>query len=220
MRCWWRSRFASSRPTFSLTVMRLSFGHQLGHSLVRIGGEAHVAIGDNAGKFSRAAAIAAGLDHRDTGDLIVGHELERVGEAGFGVDGHGVHHHAQFEFLHLRDLRRLRLRIEIAVDHADAAGLCHGDGKPRLGHGVHGRGDDRDMQRDGAGNAGGDVGLIRQHARSRRLDQDVVEGERNAAVGKLLPVIRGLPFGHRPTSSTRAAASSVRCNRPPVGGLL
>ncbi len=44
----------------------LLLGHQLVHRLVRIGGEAHVAIGENADESPFAAAIAAGLDHRDT----------------------------------------------------------------------------------------------------------------------------------------------------------
>jgi hypothetical protein len=36
--------------------------------------------------------------------------------------------------------------VEIAVDDADAAGLRHGDGEPRLGHGVHRRRQDRDVE--------------------------------------------------------------------------
>ena len=176
----------------------LVLGHQLGHALVRIGGEAHVAIGEDADQPARASAVQAGLDHGDAGDLIIGHQLERIGEAGIRVNGHRVHHHAGLELLHLRDLGGLRLGLEIAVDDADAAGLRHGDGKLRLGDGVHGRGHDRDMQGNRAGHARGDVDLVRQHVGGGRPDQDVVEGEPNLALGKLL-VIRGLPVGHRPT---------------------
>ena len=78
---------------------------------------------------------------------MVGHQLERVGEGRVGMDGDRVHHHAGFEFLHLRHLGGLRLGIEIAVDHADAAGLRHGDGELRLGDRVHGRGQDREYAR-------------------------------------------------------------------------
>ena len=104
-------------------------GHQLGHTLVRVGGEAHVAIGEDADQPAFAGAVDAGLDHRNARDLIVGHQLERVGEGPLGVDGHRVHHHARLELLHLRDLGGLELGLEIAVDHADAAGLRHGDGE-------------------------------------------------------------------------------------------
>ncbi len=188
-------------------------GHQLRHPLVRIGGEAHVAIGEDADEPALAPAVAAGLDHGDAGDLMVGHQLQRVGEAGLGMDGHRVHHHARLELLHLGDLGGLHLGIEIAVDHADAARLRHGNGELGLGDRVHGRGDDRDMQRDRAGEARGNIGLVRQHIGGRGPDQDVVEGERNGAVGKLLLVIRGLPFGHRPTSRSRAALSVCAATR-------
>ena len=70
------------------------------------------------------------------------------------MDGDRVHHHAGFELLHLRHLGGLRFGVEVAVDHADAAGLRHGDGEPRLGHRIHGGGQDRDMQADRAGHAG------------------------------------------------------------------
>ena len=69
------------------------------------------------------------------------------------MDGDGVDHHAGFELLDLRHLGGLRLGIEIAVDHADAACLRHGDGKLRLGDRVHGRRQDGDMHANGAGDA-------------------------------------------------------------------
>jgi len=40
----------------------------------------------------------------------------------------------------------LHVRIEIAVDNPDAAGLGHGDRHGGFGHGVHCRGDDGDIQ--------------------------------------------------------------------------
>ena len=66
------------------------------------------------------------------------------------------------------------------MDDADAAGLRHGDGEPRLGDRVHGRRNDGQVEADRAGQPGRDVGLRRQHLRVARLQQHVVEGERFA----------------------------------------
>ena len=154
-------------------------GHQLGHLLARVGGKAHVAVGENADQLA-GPAVAAALDHRNAGNAVVLHQLERVGERGRGIDGDRVHHHAGFELLDLADLRGLLVRLEIAVDDAEAAGLRHGDRHLGLGHGVHGRGDDRDIERDFASDPGADIGVGRQQLGQSRLEQDVVEGERFA----------------------------------------
>ena len=68
--------------------------------------------------------------------------------------------------------------VEVAVDDADAAGLGHGDGQLALGHRVHGRGDQRQIEGDRAGDARADVGLARHHLGAAGLEQHVVEGER------------------------------------------
>jgi hypothetical protein len=83
------------------------------------------------------------LDHRDAGDAVLLHQRERVGERRVGADGDRVDHHAGFELLDLPHLLGLLVRLEVAVDDADAAGLRHGDGQPRLGDGVHGGRDGR-----------------------------------------------------------------------------
>src|SRR3712207_8476276 len=44
----------------------------------------------------------------------------------------------------------LRLRLQVAVDHAEAPVLRHGDGHAGLGHRIHGGGDDRQVEADGA----------------------------------------------------------------------
>src|SRR3546814_8440023 len=78
------------------------------------------------------------------------------------------------------DLRvALLVDRQIAVEHADPAKLRHHDRHIRLGDGIHRRGQDRDVERDLAAEAGAGIGLARQHARFRRLQQNVVEGERS-----------------------------------------
>ena len=58
----------------------------------------------------------------------------------------GFDDHAALIALDLAHLRGLIGGRQISVNDADAAGLRHGDGEPRLGHRVHRRGDDRQMQ--------------------------------------------------------------------------
>src|SRR3546814_19554116 len=69
-------------------------------------------------------------------------------------DGERVDDHALLELLDRPDLARLLLDAEVLVDHADTAGLGHGDRQPALGDGVHRRRDQRYAELDGAGDLG------------------------------------------------------------------
>ena len=129
-------------------------GHQLGHRLPRVGGKAHVAVGEDA---HQAARRAGALDHRDPGDPVLLHQRQRIGQRRLRMDGQGIHDHPGFELLDPAHQPGLQLRVEIAVDDPDAAGLGHGDRHGGLGHGVHRRGDDGDVQEDVAGDSGADV---------------------------------------------------------------
>ncbi len=152
-------------------------GHQLGDGLALVGREADVAIGEHADELAVAGAVAGTLDDGDAGDLVGAHQVERVGERGGRVDGHWIDDHARLEFLHHGHLLGLLGGLEISVDDADAAGLGDRDGELALGHRVHGRGENRDVDRDLLGDAGGDVGLSRQHLGAAGDQQHVVEGE-------------------------------------------
>ena len=81
----------------------------------------------------------------------------------------------EFELLDLPHLGGLAVDVEIAVDDADAAGLRHGDRHARLGDGIHRGGDDRNVERDGAGDAGADIGLGGQDVRKAGFQKHVVE---------------------------------------------
>ena len=153
-------------------------GHQFGDRLRRIGGEADVAVGEDAEEPARRGTVG---DHRDAGYAVAAHELERVGERRLRTDGDRVHDHARFELLHLADGFRLLVGREVAVDDADAAGLRHGDGEPGFGDGIHGRRDDRQVERDRAGEPGADIGVGREHRGVAGREQHVVEGEGLAA---------------------------------------
>ena len=108
------------------------------------------------------------------------HQPLRVVERLVGMDGDRVHHHAGLEFLDPADFVRLVLDLEIAVDDADAAGLGHGDGEPAFGHRIHRRREQRNAERDLAGQARLGIGFVGEDRRGRRHQQDVVESERLA----------------------------------------
>ena len=87
----------------------LVLGHQLGDRLARVGGEAHVAVGEDADQLAVAAAVAGGLDHGNARNLVAGHELQSIGQRCRWVDGDRIDHHAGLELLHLSHLVGLPL---------------------------------------------------------------------------------------------------------------
>ena len=177
MRCWCRSRLASSWPTPSRTVTSRSL----------VISSATFWRGSAAKRTSRLVRMPTSLPAwplpppSTTGmpEMLCSFiSAERVGERGLRVDGDRVDHHAGLELLDLAHLGGLLVRLEVAVNDADAAGLRHGDRHLGLGHRVHGGGDHRQVERDPAGDAGADVDLGGQHVRQAGLEQHVVEGER------------------------------------------
>ena len=167
---------------------QLLLGHQLGDRLPRIGGEAHVAVGEDADQLAGPPLPPPSTTGMPEMRFSL-HQVERVGQRRVGLDGDRVDHHAGLELLDLPHLRGLLLRLEIAVDDADAAGLRHGDRHRGLGDGVHGRGDDRDVEGDRAGEPRADIDVGRQHFGQAGLEQHVVEGERFARASVVFTAI-------------------------------
>jgi hypothetical protein len=95
-----------------------------------------------------------------------------------GRDDHRVAQHARFIALDLGHLRRLLLRREVFVHDADAALLRDGDRQTRFGHGVHGGGDERQVQPDVARKLGREGCVFGQNLRVGWHQQYVVERER------------------------------------------
>jgi len=154
------------------------FRHQLGDGLVRVVGEAHIAVGQDAAEPAGLIGIGAALDDGNAGNLVVGHQAQRVGQGLVGMDRHRVHDHPGLELLDLADLGLLLLDRHVAVDDAETAGLRHRDRERAFGHRVHGGRDQRDAKLDLAGDAGAGVGLGREHARGGRNEHDVVKRQR------------------------------------------
>src|SRR5207237_546706 len=71
----------------------------------------------------------------------------------------------------------LAVHRHVLVDHPDAAFARHRDGHLRLGDGVHGGGDERNVEGKLAGEAGAGVDVARMDARVPRQQQHVVERE-------------------------------------------
>jgi hypothetical protein len=148
--------------------------HQLGHRLGRVLREPHVAVGDDADQ------PPVRLGDRDAGDAVALHQLEGIRERLVGLHGDRVHHHAALEAFYRAHGRGLLLRLHVAVEHAEPAELRHHDRHVGFGHGVHGRGQDRDVERDPLGHAAARVRLARQDVGFGGLEQHVVEGEAEA----------------------------------------
>ena len=79
--------------------------------------------------------------------------------------------------LTLTYLLRLSLDGEILVNDADPPFLGEGDCHVALGHGVHGRAEQRDIQPNPPRKLGGDVHVARQDLAEAGFEEDVVEGQ-------------------------------------------
>ncbi len=84
--------------------------HQLRDLLARIGGEAHIAVGEDADQLAgRARCCRRSTTGMPEMPLIL-HQRQRVRQHRVRADGQRVDHHAGFELLDLPDLRGLLLR--------------------------------------------------------------------------------------------------------------
>ena len=126
--------------------------HHHPHRGAVVAGKAHVAVGDDADHPAR------GIDHRKAGDVVPVLQRLGIGQGLVGGEGDGVVDDATLEALDAADLLGLGGDVEIAVQHAHAPGLGHGDGHARLGDRVHGTGEQRNVHRDLARHAGRGVG--------------------------------------------------------------
>ena len=166
--------------------------HPFGDREIEARLEAEVAVREDADE------PAVRVRHGDAGDLVFLHHLQRLGDRLPRAHRHRVDDHAGLGALHLVDLFGLLLDGHVLVDDAEPALLGHGDGQARLGHGVHGGGDDGDVQADVAREARGDVDEVRMDVGAGRAEEDVVEGEadldalgeaRRAGRGRLLVLV-------------------------------
>ncbi|MPL90530.1 hypothetical protein SDC9_36582 [bioreactor metagenome] len=139
-----------------------------------IGGKAHVAVGDDAHDLAR------GIDHGEARDIVARDQRLRIGERLFRGERDRIVDDAAFETLHPADLFGLLRDGEVAVDHPHAARLRQRNGHRCLGHGIHGGGQERNVQPDRLRHEGRNIGLRRQDRGSGGNEKNIVEGERLA----------------------------------------
>ena len=115
---------------------------------------------------------------RHAGNLVLAHDLEGIGNLFVRRHGDRVDDHAALGALYLIHFLRLLRDSEVSVDDPQAALLCHGNGHVRLGYGVHGCTDQRDIQTDVAGELSLRIRGCRDHIGAGRQEENVVKGER------------------------------------------
>src|SRR5699024_2035993 len=111
------------------------------------GDEAQVAVGHD------AEEDAVVVDDGQSGDPVLAADLVEFGQRLVRGDRQRIVDHARFGALDVVDLVGLVLGREVAVDDAQAADASYGDGHPRFGDGVHGCGDERNVDLDLFGQA-------------------------------------------------------------------
>ncbi|MNG93633.1 hypothetical protein D3C79_526060 [compost metagenome] len=144
--------------------------HHVAHLGFQTGLEAHVTGGDDTDQV-------AVFQHWNTGDVVQAGQVEQVTHSGVGVDGDRILDHASLELLDLAHFMRLLLDGHVLVDDADAAFLGHGNGQARFGHGIHGGGNQRNVQLDATGQTGLETDFIGQYLGIARYKEDIVEGQ-------------------------------------------
>ena len=146
-------------------------GHDVLHRIVGLLLEAQVAAGDDADQ------PVAFFHHRHTGDVVRARDVHDLADRGMRAHGDRVADHAGLELLHQPHFRGLAFDGHVLVDDADTAALRHGDGEPRLGHGIHGRRHQWNVEVDRAGQPGRSIDIARQDGGMGGDEIDVVVGQ-------------------------------------------
>ena len=120
--------------------------HDVGYRLVKVGFKAQIAVGDD-------ADYGFAVDHGYAREAVLTGEREHVADLHAGRHGHRVSQNAGFKTLDLAHFGSLRGGVQVFVDDANAAFLRQGDGQPRFGDGVHGGGNQRDVDGNVAADA-------------------------------------------------------------------
>ena len=106
--------------------------HDFVDGTVKTAFETQVAIGDDAHQMLLV------VDHGNTADVILRHDVERLSHRATAGNGHGVVDHTVLSTLDNSHLAGLVLDRHILVDNADTTFAGNGNGHLALGDGVHG----------------------------------------------------------------------------------
>ena len=186
-------------------------GHHVLDRDAPVGEETEVAIGEDPDQLPLPG-------DRHAGDVVPLHDLERLAHRQIRGKRHRIGDHAAFRALHLLDLVGLIGDGEILVDDSHPARTRESDGEAGFGHRVHGGRKERDVQAEPRRQLHAEVRVGGQHIRTRRNEQDVVEGQ-----GRAEHTVRhrssstaglSLPAPKRTAGRSRPSRDSV----PPPGG--
>ena len=158
---------------------QVGLGHDGADLDIEILEELQIAPGEDADEL-------LALDDRDARDVLLAHQFLGPADGLLGREGDRVEDDAVLGPLDLGDLPPLGLDGEVLVDDADAAFLGQGDGQGGLGDRIHGRRDDRDVDRDVFREPGAGVRLVGHEIALARDQEDIIEcnafGDNLAAV--------------------------------------
>ena len=167
--CSWRMPLACSRVVSAGPGDQVGLGHDRADRDVVVLEELQVAAGQDADQL-------LALDDGDAGDVLLLHELRARLTGSVGRERDRVEDHAVLGPFDLGDLPPLGLDGEVLVDDADAAFLGQGNGQGGLRDRIHGRRDDRDIDRDIAGQVGARIRLAGHEIALARDEQDIIKG--------------------------------------------
>ena len=143
-------------------------GHVLVNGPVQVLDKPHVAVGQDADQLAL-------LGDRDARDVIARHQFFRLAQQRTGRQRDRVDNHARFRALDLVDLFGLVHGAHVAVDDPDAALSGQRDRQAGLGHGVHGRREDGDIEPQIPRQPRPQADLTRQDLAVPRRQQHIVE---------------------------------------------
>src|SRR5712692_45786 len=182
------------------------FRHGIADWAIELALELEVTVCDDADQPARV------VDDRHARDPEPFHQLHRVAQRAVGPQRDRVQDHSRLAPLHAIHLSRLAVQRHVLVDHPDPALARHCDRHLRLSDGVHRGGDERDVERDGAREAGAGVHVARMHGGVPRHEQDVVESESSGrAEGS-----HGQSYWDGGVSSTLARSPGVSAGASPA----
>ena len=153
----------------------LLLGHRFADRLIEIPLELQIAVGDDADE------PALSIHDRHARDLEPPHERVRLAQRTVGAERDRIEDHPALAALDLVDFGGLALGRHVLVQDADAAGPRHRDRHVRLGDGVHGSGNERNVEGDVTSKVAGGRNFAGMDRGVSRDQEDVVE--RQAGLG-------------------------------------
>ena len=152
--------FVQNRPGICQREPGFAGDHAVarGHDIRYFGGWGMIGVADIAAGDDAQQMILC-VHHGETADPFGLHDVDQIGEFDIRTDGLGVVDDDIFTAFDFTDHIRLFLNGTVAVNDANAAFPGQGNGKFVFGDGIHGGGDQGNIQGNTLGEAGADIGF-------------------------------------------------------------